>query len=119
MGSGKDELFHIPDKVYFKIGEVCQLTGIKPHTLRLWESEFAIIKPRRASSQQRLYRKIDIENVLRVKKMMYEEGMTVAGTKKYLARQSKNAMKPVTVDCCSNFLFEIKRQLIALQAILK
>lgn len=119
MGSGKAEFSHIPDKVYFKIGEVCQLTGIKPHTLRLWESEFAVIKPRRASSQQRLYRKIDIENILRVKKMMYEEGMTVAGTKKYLARQSKNAMKPVKADCRLDFLFEVKRQLIALQAILK
>ena len=119
MGCSKAELSHIPDKVYFKIGEVCQLTGIKPHTLRLWESEFTIIKPRRASSQQRLYRKIDIENILRVKKMMYEEGMTVAGTKKYLARQAKNAMKARKVDARSDLLSEIKHQLVALQALLK
>ena len=83
----------IPDKSYFKIGEVCELTGIKQHVLRYWESEFSIIRPQRASSKQRLYRKSDVENFLIIKRLLKEEGFTIPGAKKYLARLSKNAKK--------------------------
>ncbi|MCK5323472.1 MAG: MerR family transcriptional regulator, partial [Desulfobulbaceae bacterium] len=54
----------IPDKLYFKIGEVCKITGVKQHALRYWETEFSVIRPQRASSKQRLYRRIDVENIL-------------------------------------------------------
>ena len=57
----------IPDKVYFKIGEVCDIVGVKQYVLRYWESEFDIIRPQRAASQPRLYRRVDVENLLRIK----------------------------------------------------
>jgi DNA-binding transcriptional MerR regulator len=119
VGYSKAELTHIPDKVYFKIGEVCQMTGVKAHTLRYWESEFSIIKPRRAGSQQRLYRRTDVENILRIKKMLHEDGMTLAGTRKTLAMPAKNAIKETQVINEVNLLYEIKSQLMALKTILK
>ncbi|MDD5759175.1 MAG: MerR family transcriptional regulator [Desulfobulbaceae bacterium] len=119
MGGSNLELSNIPDKVYFKIGEVCQLTGIKAHTLRYWESEFSIIKPRRAGSQQRLYRRIDVENILQVKRMLHDDGMTLAGTRKALARQAKSANKGTSVSEEIQLLYEIKNQLLTLKRILK
>ncbi len=74
----------IPDKLYFKIGEVKKITGVETHVLRYWESEFKIIRPQRASSKQRLYRKIDVENILTIKKLLYEDGYTVPGARKLL-----------------------------------
>ena len=76
----------IPDKLYFKIGEVCKITGTKQHVLRYWESEFSIIRPQRATSKQRLYRRVDVENILLIKKLLQEEGFTIAGARKYLSR---------------------------------
>jgi len=75
----------IPDKLYFKIGEVGEITGVKPYVLRYWESEFNIIDPLKARSKHRLYRKKDIENILLIKKLLYEEKLTIAGAKKKLA----------------------------------
>jgi len=74
----------IPDKLYFKIGEVAELTGIKPHVLRYWESEFALFRPAKSRSQQRVYRRKDIELVLRLKDLLYNQGFTIAGAKKKL-----------------------------------
>lgn len=110
---------NIPEKVYFKIGEVCQLTGVKAHTLRYWESEFSIIKPRRAGSQQRLYRRIDVENILQIQKMLHEDGMTLAGTRKALARQTKSDIKGASESKEIHLLSEIKSQLLTLKKILK
>ena len=79
----------IPDKLYFKIGEVCEITGVKQHVLRYWESEFRILSPQRASSRQRLYRRADVDNVLRIKRLLKEEGFTISGAKKLLARERR------------------------------
>ena len=79
----------IPEKLYFKISEVCHLAEVKPHVLRYWESEFPIIRPQRASSKQRLYRRKDVENILRIRDLLYDEGFTIAGAKKALAAQRK------------------------------
>lgn len=79
----------IPDKLYFKIGEVCELTGVKQHVLRYWEAEFAILHPQRASSRQRLYRRSDVENILRIKRLLKDEGFTIGGAKKLLAREQR------------------------------
>lgn len=119
MAKQKDEHLQIPDKVYFKIGEVCQLTGVKAHTLRYWEAEFPIIKPQRAGSKQRLYRKGDVENILRIKKMLHEDGMTLAGTRKSLARKPKDDMKGAAGVADLNVLHEIKDQLLAIKNLLK
>lgn len=73
-----------PDKLYFKIGEVSELTGVKPYILRYWESEFKMIAPAKTRSNQRLYKRGDVELILQIKKMLYEERYTIAGAKQKL-----------------------------------
>jgi DNA-binding transcriptional MerR regulator len=87
----KKEPSSIPDKLYFKIGEVSEITGIEPYVLRYWESEFKIVSPSRTHSKQRLYRKKDLELILEIKKLLYEEKFTIAGAKRKL--QKTKAMK--------------------------
>ncbi|MBN2369060.1 MAG: MerR family transcriptional regulator [Vicinamibacteria bacterium] len=72
----------IPNKLFFKIGEVCEITDTQPYVLRYWESEFPSLAPAKNSSGQRIYRRRDIETVLRIKQLLYEEGFTIAGAKK-------------------------------------
>ena len=74
----------IPDKKYFRIGEVSKLVGVDPHVLRFWETEFKIIRPHRARSKQRLYRRKDVENLLRIKVLLHDEGYTISGARKVL-----------------------------------
>ena len=77
----------IPDKLYFKIGEVADLTGVKPHVLRYWEAEIPAIRPTKNRHQQRLYRHRDIELILRLKDLLYTQGYTIAGARKSLRRK--------------------------------
>jgi len=72
----------IPDKLYFKIGEVASLTKVKPYVLRYWESEFKIISPRKSLTKQRVYSRRDIELILDIKRLLYKEGFTLDGAKK-------------------------------------
>jgi DNA-binding transcriptional MerR regulator len=72
----------IPDKLYYKIGEVSQITGVEPYVLRYWESEFRIIHPTRSGSKQRLYRRRDLDLILEIKHLLYHERFTIAGAKK-------------------------------------
>ena len=74
----------IPNKLFFKIGEVCEITDTQPYVLRYWESEFPALAPAKISSGQRIYRRRDIETILRIKQLLYEEGFTIAGAKKRL-----------------------------------
>jgi DNA-binding transcriptional MerR regulator len=74
----------IPNKLFFKIGEVCEITDTQPYVLRYWESEFPALAPAKNSSGQRIYRRKDIETVLRIKQLLYDEGFTIAGAKKKL-----------------------------------
>jgi DNA-binding transcriptional MerR regulator len=74
----------IPNKLFFKIGEVCEITDTQPYVLRYWESEFQALAPAKNSSGQRIYRRKDIETVLRIKQLLYDEGFTIAGAKKRL-----------------------------------
>ena len=67
----------IPDKLYFKIGEVASLTKVKPYVLRYWESEFKIISPRKSLTKQRVYSRRDIELILDIKRLLYKEGFTL------------------------------------------
>ena len=82
----------IPDKLYFRIGEVAELTGVKPHVLRYWEAEIASIRPGKNRQQQRLYRRRDIELILRLKDLLYNQGYTVAGARKALRQSSPVAV---------------------------
>ena len=69
----------IPDKLYFRIGEVASLCRLPAYVLRFWETEFPQLKPVKSSTGQRMYRQRDVENVLRIKKLLYDEGFTIAG----------------------------------------
>jgi DNA-binding transcriptional MerR regulator len=74
----------IPEKIYFKIGEVCDLVGVQAHVLRYWETEFPMLSPQKNRSGQRSYRRRDVEIALRVKELLYDELFTIAGAKKKL-----------------------------------
>ncbi|HZO10055.1 MAG TPA: MerR family transcriptional regulator [Myxococcota bacterium] len=73
-----------PEKRYYRIGEVSRITGVKPYVLRYWESEFRFMSPQKSRSQQRLYRRRDIDMILLVKKLLYEQRFTIAGARKKL-----------------------------------
>jgi DNA-binding transcriptional MerR regulator len=81
----KPDLKAIPDKLYFRIGEVSKITGLPTHVLRFWESEFSRIRPKRTDSGQRLYTRHDIELILRVKNLLYERKFTIQGARQHLA----------------------------------
>lgn len=74
----------LPDKLYFKIGEVSKLVGLPAYVLRFWETEFAKMKPKRTSSGRRLYTKKDIGLILKIKNLLYEKKYTIAGARQYL-----------------------------------
>ena len=74
----------IPDKQYFKIGEVAEIAGVEPYVLRYWETEFKTIRPEKTRSNQRLYRRRDVEVVLQIKKLLYDEGFRIDGAKRRL-----------------------------------
>jgi DNA-binding transcriptional MerR regulator len=83
----------IPDKLYFRIGEVAKLAGIKPYVLRFWESEFSALGPKKSGTGQRLYRRKDVELVLEIKRLLYEKRFTIEGARKIL--ESKPKREPV------------------------
>ena len=74
----------LPDKLYFKVGEVGTIAGVPPYVLRFWETEFTRINPKRTSSGQRLYRKADVELILEIKHLLYEKKFTIQGAKQHL-----------------------------------
>jgi len=77
----------IPDKLFFRIGDVCRIVKVEAFVLRFWETEFPGLAPQKSKSGHRVYKKKDIENFLRVKELLYERGYTIAGARKQLARQ--------------------------------
>ena len=86
---GNNEQTIIPDRTYFKIGEVAEIVGVEPYVLRYWESEFPALRPIKSRSQQRMYRKRDVELLLKIKKLLYEDMYTIAGAKKQLNRMTE------------------------------
>jgi DNA-binding transcriptional MerR regulator len=104
----------IPDKLYYKIGEVSRITGVKPHVLRYWESEFKEIRPYKSRSLQRLYRKKDIELILRIKKLLYEDLFTISGAKRKIKDSPEKAKQmdlPFNGEAYKRILAEIKKGL--------
>src|ERR1035438_9232126 len=79
----------IPDKLYFRIGEVASLCRLPAYVLRFWETEFPQLRPVKSSTGQRMYRKRDVESVVRIKKLLYEDGFTIAGARVQLREESK------------------------------
>jgi DNA-binding transcriptional MerR regulator len=85
-----------PEKLFYRIGDVSDITGIKPHVLRYWESEFSGLHPRKTPTGQRIYERRDVELVLEIKTLLYEQRYTISGAKKLLARRRKQALKKST-----------------------
>ncbi len=79
----------IPDKLYFRIGEVARLAGIKPYVLRFWETEFPTLGPKKSGTGHRLYRRKDVEQVLEIKQLLYEKRYTIEGARKFLEARGK------------------------------
>jgi DNA-binding transcriptional MerR regulator len=100
----------IPEKLFFKIGEVCDITGVQAHVLRYWESEFPMLAPQKNRAGQRTYRKRDVEMVLRIKELLYEDQYTIAGAKKKLSNDLRGASKLKVVTP------EMSAQIVAQQA---
>ena len=76
----------IPDKLFFKISEVCDIVGVEPYVLRFWETEFPNFAPQKSKSGHRVYKRKDVENVLRIKELLYDRGFTIAGARKLLSK---------------------------------
>lgn len=79
----------IPEKLFFRIGEVCDLIKVQPHVLRYWETEFPMLAPQKNRAGQRVYRRKDVEMVLRIRDLLYEEKFTIAGAKKRLLEEMR------------------------------
>jgi len=84
----------IPEKLFFKIGEVCELVGVQAHVLRYWESEFSMLSPQKNKSGQRSYRRRDVEIAIRIKRLLYNEMFTIAGARKKLQSEPRDGAKP-------------------------
>ena len=112
----------IPDKLYFKIGEVSKITSVEPYILRYWESEFKLVKPYRTKSNQRLYRKKDVESIIKIKKMLYKEKFTIAGAKKKLKENPASRKKQMAMDFsqqkCIDTLKDIHKEIEQLSKML-
>jgi DNA-binding transcriptional MerR regulator len=120
----------IPNKLYFRIGEVAQLAGIKPYVLRFWESEFTGLGPKKSGTGHRLYRRKDVELVLEIKRLLYEKRFTIEGARKVLGakpKRSETAAKPAAArrqqgelfSGTSAFCLELRKELSDLLTILK
>jgi DNA-binding transcriptional MerR regulator len=109
----------IPDKTYFRIGEISKILGVEPYVVRYWESEFSTIKPIRTKSEQRLYRRKDLEELALIKRLLYQDKFTIAGAKKKLQELRKEIPVASAVDEeCREKLLSIKQELQAIRDLL-
>jgi DNA-binding transcriptional MerR regulator len=114
----------IPDKLYFKIGEVSDLLGVEPYVLRYWETEFTVLSPKKSGTGHRLYRRKDVELLLRIKHLLYEKKFTIEGARQRLHEESRGpkSRPPKTPqrDLFANDpLPEIRRELAGILEMLK
>ena len=112
----------LPEKIYFKIGEVSEIVGVEPYVLRYWETEFEVLKPSKAPSKHRLYKKRDVELLLDIKRLLYTDGFTIEGARKKL-RESKKEEKdqlklPLTDQKYRSAMVKIKKELESLRRLL-
>ncbi len=114
----------IPDKLYFKIGEVSELLGVEPYVLRYWETEFPQLTPKKSGTGHRLYRRKDVELLLRIKFLLYEQRFTIEGARQHLhglsrapkARSGKRQQQELFTD---DVLLDIRRELAEIVQLLK
>ena len=119
MPNGKVQL---PDKLYFKIGEVAAIVGVAPYVLRYWESEFSVVKPNKTRSQHRLYRRKDVEALLHIKRLLHDERFTIEGARKrlrVLQRAEQVQSAPSSPDrSYRRILTEVRKEIAALRKML-
>ena len=112
----------IPDKFHFKIGEVSRILGVKPYVLRFWETEFRIT-PAKNRSQHRVYKRQEVETLLEIKRLLYEERFTIEGVRVKLKEQLKDRQKQLKLDLSENpyraTLRQVKKDVARIKAILK
>ena len=112
----------MPEKLYYKIGEVASLTNVKPYVLRYWESEFRIVKPRKSSSKQRVYSRSDIGLILEIKRLLYKEKYTLEGVKKRIkqirAEEGKQLQIKFPMDRYGKELNSIAKELKSIRKML-
>jgi DNA-binding transcriptional MerR regulator len=112
----------IPDKFHFKIGEVSRILGVKPYVLRFWETEFRIT-PAKNRSQHRVYKRQEVETLLEIKRLLYEERFTIEGARVKLKEQLKDRQKQLKLDLAENpyraTLRQVRKDLARIKAILK
>jgi DNA-binding transcriptional MerR regulator len=98
----------LPPKLYFRIGEVAGLVGVEPHVLRYWEREFRSIRPTKSAKGQRVYSRRDVENLMRVRELLYAEGFTIAGAKKKLQKTGVEPEAVVEVEAQEDSVTDVK-----------
>lgn len=119
------DLAEIPDKLYFRIGEVSGLVGVEPHVLRYWESEFPSVGPKKSGTGRRMYRRKEVELLLRIKYLLYEKKYTIEGARQYLQGEGKTRKRRQPVKAEQRDLFagdglpEIRKELAAILELLK
>ena len=121
--NGKSEEIVIPGKLYFRIGEVSELCKLPAYVLRFWESEFPQLRPGKSSTGQRLYRRKDVENVVKIRRLLYEQGYTIAGARQILKSEARTGRPQASLPFSMNSntgesLREIRDELQAVLGIL-
>jgi len=112
----------IPDKLFFRIGEVSTMLGVEPYVLRYWETEFPSLSPKKSGTGHRLYRRKDVELLLRIKHLLYEKRFTIDGARQFLLEEAKSAHKEIKQEqqiLFSDPLPEIRRELSEILKMLK
>jgi DNA-binding transcriptional MerR regulator len=117
-GKPNSEQILIPDKLYFRIGEVASLCRLPAYVLRFWESEFPQLRPIKSSTGQRMYRKRDVESVLRIKQLLYEQGFTISGARQHLRAEVKSDKSQAAIPFPTQAVPEIQHIRQGLQEIL-
>jgi DNA-binding transcriptional MerR regulator len=102
----------IPQKLYYRIGEVADIAGVKPHVLRYWESEFGLLSPRKNEGNQRFYTQKDLQKILMIKQLLYEERFTIAGARRKLREEWRKAQQKAAPDRPPAAPREDRRQLL-------
>jgi DNA-binding transcriptional MerR regulator len=111
-------VIQLPDKLYFKIGEVAKLVGVKPYVLRYWETEFSIVRPGKSRSRHRLYRRKDVETLLEIRRLLYTERFTIEGAKRRLREAGRAAGDGGARSGEPAVLADVREELLALHRML-
>lgn len=112
----------LPEKIYFKIGEVSEIVGVEPYVLRYWETEFDLLRPAKAPSKHRLYKKRDVELLLDIKRLLYHDGFTIEGARRKLKetkKEDKEQLKlPLSEQKYKSALLKLRKDLESLRRLL-